>query len=73
LVRKNLKLGNDRGEEVVIDAGLEQGTKLVVSAPTSFEEGLAVQIGSVAKNETSPPGDRQVISLSMSEPETPPE
>ncbi|MCA9449059.1 MAG: efflux RND transporter periplasmic adaptor subunit [Candidatus Omnitrophica bacterium] len=66
LVRKNVKIGKDRGEEVVIDSGLETGTQLVVSPPTSFEEGLAVNIGNVRENGKGEPSDQTVISLSMS-------
>ncbi len=66
LIRKNVTIGKDRGEDVVINSGLESGTQLVVSPPASFEEGLAVEIRSVRNEQDEKSTDQPVISLSMS-------
>lgn len=65
LERRNIRIGKDRGEEVIVDAGLEPGASLVISPPTAFEDGLAVRVGKASSNSEDVDGEEGVLTLSM--------
>ena len=65
LVRKNVAIAEDHGEEIVIQSGLETGTQLVISPPTAFEEGLAVHIEESDESPEPTDSSEPVISFLM--------
>lgn len=67
LERRNIRIGKDRGEEVIVDAGLEPGASLVISPPTAFEDGLAVRVGKASSGSEAGEGEEGVLTLSMFE------
>jgi multidrug resistance efflux pump len=65
LKKQPVRIGKDWGEEALISQGLEPGMKVVVSPPSSFEEGLEVEVQSFTFPKAAP--EEAPLSLSMND------